>query len=119
MNAAITLTIERAIARAAAEGLIAAGYKIAVYDGEETVLKKSADVEAILDAMFATDQDRFDVYHMPSIADAEWERVGWVLFIHGNGVDTLSDYTVNLEAALQPAIALAVRIEAGDLTLMP
>ena len=49
--------IERQIARKAAEGLIAGGYAVAVHDGEEIALEASTDVQAVMAAMFATDED--------------------------------------------------------------
>ncbi|VDA12154.1 hypothetical protein BANRA_01170 [Acinetobacter baumannii] len=49
--------IERQIARKAAKDLIAAGYKVAVFDGEEIALEASTDVRAIMAAMFSTDED--------------------------------------------------------------
>ncbi len=112
MNVQERQRIERRIATAAAKGLIAAGYKIAVHDGEEIALRKTDDVRAIIGAMFSTDEDRFIVYHRPSIADAEWERIGWVRFIYGNdGWDVIADNTTNLEAALQAATELADELE--------
>lgn len=112
MNVQERQRIERRIATAAAKGLIAEGYKIAVHDGEEIALPKTDDVRSIIGAMFSTDEDRFIVYRMPGIADAEWERVGWVHFIYGNdGWDVIADYTTNLEDALQTATELADELE--------
>ncbi|EAA4378370.1 hypothetical protein DPE39_22500 [Salmonella enterica subsp. enterica] len=111
MNVEKRQRIERRIATAAAKGLIAAGYKIAVHDGEEIALPKTDDVRAIIGAMFSTDEDRFIVYHRPTIADAQWERIGWVRFIYGNdGWDVIADNTVNLEPALRDATELADKI---------
>lgn len=111
MNVQERQRIERRIAAAAAKGLIAAGYKVAVHDGEEIALLKTDDVRAIIGAMFSTDEDRFIVYHRPTIADAQWERIGWVRFIYGNGWDVIADYTTSLEEALQAATELADELE--------
>lgn len=112
MNVETRQRIERRIATAAAKGLVAAGYKIAVHDGEEIALKKTDDVRAILAAMFSTDEDRFYVYQWSGVADAGWERAGWVRFIYGNdGWDVIADHTTNLESALQAANELADELE--------
>lgn len=47
MNVEKRQRIERRIAREAIKGLLAEGYKISVFDGEETVLTKSVDPAAI------------------------------------------------------------------------
>ncbi|GJK21966.1 hypothetical protein TUM17554_47810 [Klebsiella pneumoniae] len=52
MNVEKRQRIERRIAREAIKGLLAEGYKISVFDGEETVLTKSVDPAAIEKAMF-------------------------------------------------------------------
>lgn len=57
MNVEKRQRIERRIAREAIKGLLAEGYKISVFDGEETVLTKSVDPAAIEKAMFSTDED--------------------------------------------------------------
>lgn len=112
MNVQERQRIERRIATAAAKGLIAAGYKIAVYDGEEIAQPKTDDVRAIIGAMFSTDEDRFFVYRRATGAEAGWERIGWVWFVYGNdGWDVIADNTSNLEDALQSASELADELE--------
>jgi len=92
--------LERNIARKAAEELIAAGYFITVNEGDEDVLICSKDVEAILNVMFTTDEDRFYVTKIPVNVDKRGYQ-GWVQFIWGNVEDCLADYTTNLEDVLK------------------
>ncbi len=102
--------IERQIARKAAKDLIAAGYKVAVFDGEEIALEASTDVRAIMAAMFSTDEDY--LFAMTPGEDGKMKRAGWVRFIYGNmGFDVINDYTTNLEGALAETNALADQLE--------
>ena len=96
---------ERAIARAAIAGILAAGYTISVDDGEEIVLRQSTDAKKIFDAMFSTDEDYLHVHKADAPARQNTrEAFGWVRFVYGNdGWDVICDYTVNLESALEPA----------------
>ena len=97
--------IERQIARKVIDDALAAGYAIDVFDGEEDAIENSTDAEAIIAAMFSTDDDR--LYFRK-----ENEVIGWVWFIYGNsGWDVISDYTVNLEELLKGASALAESLE--------
>ncbi|EGJ6041353.1 hypothetical protein OR449_002329 [Salmonella enterica subsp. enterica serovar Montevideo] len=107
MNVETRQRIERRIAQAAAKGLIAAGYKVAVFDGEEVALQATDNVRAVVGAMFSTDEDYLFVHP----ADGG-ERIGWVRFIYGNdGWDVINDYTTNLEDCLQAANELADELE--------
>jgi hypothetical protein len=99
--------IERAIAAAAIDGILAEGHEIDVYDGEETTLRRSRDKAAILAAMFTTDEDRLYVRHRYGT-----RYFGWVQFIYGNeGWDVIQDNTTNLDRDLAAASALAVEFE--------
>ncbi|EGC2886881.1 hypothetical protein H8593_004264 [Salmonella enterica subsp. enterica serovar Give] len=107
MNVETRQRIERRIARATAKALIAAGYKVAVFDGEEIALQATDSERDIIGAMFSTDEDYLFVYP----ADSN-ERIGWVRFIYGNdGWDVINDYTTNLESCLQAANELADELE--------
>lgn len=95
--------IEKEIAKLAASGLIDAGFKISVFDGEEITLKPTTNIESILEAMFTTDEDYMFVH-----ASETGERVGFVRFIYGNdGWDVINDYSSSLEYALVQANKLA------------
>lgn len=107
MNVEKRQRVERRIAREAIKGLLAEGYKISVFDGEETVLTKSVDPAAIEKAMFSTDEDQFHVER----DGGDKPETGWVLFVYGNdGWDVIADNTVNLEPALKGATELADKI---------
>jgi hypothetical protein len=102
------IAIERHLAQLAAETLINAGYQVTVNDGEEDVLEYSTNVQAILDAMFSTDED----YLFATQAGPAGQK-GWVRFIYGNsGFDVINDLTVNLESVMAPVFAEADRLEA-------
>ena len=110
MNVETRQKIERQIARKTAKDLIAAGYSVAVFDGEEIALEASTDVRAIMAAMFSTDEDY--LFAMTPSEDGKMKRAGWVRFIYGNtGFDVINDYTTNLETALTETNALADRLE--------
>jgi len=101
MSCKLRHELERRIATQAIEDLIAAGYTIDVNDGEETTLKASSDRDAVLTAMFTTDEDWLYV-------NKDRNRIGWIRFVYGNdGFDVISDYTVNLEDVLTNTHALA------------
>ena len=92
MNVDQRQRIEQEIARAAATGLI-----------EEIVLKRSTNVERIVEAMFSTDEDYLYAYR-----PEETERAGYVHFVYGNeGWDVISDNSLSLEPALEAATALS------------
>lgn len=98
--------IETRIIRKAAQSLIEAGYWLQAHDGEELSGERTRDVGAFLAECFATDVTNLYVY-----ADGENSPAqGWVQFIHGNGVDVISDNTVNLNPALRAAEQLAERL---------
>lgn len=103
--------IERQIARKAVEGMIAGGYAVTVYDGEEIALEAATDVKAVMAAMFTTDEDY--LFAMKPDEAGKMERQGWARFIYGNdGWDVMSDYTTNLESVLAGAKAEADKLEA-------
>ncbi|BAR61882.1 hypothetical protein NK6_8735 [Bradyrhizobium diazoefficiens] len=96
-----TNEMERKIARQIIDDGIAAGYTIDVYDGEETVLKRSIDPEAIIAAMFSTDSDML-IFHEGD------RRKGSVWFVYGNtGWDVVADYSTSLEPIMTGADKLS------------
>lgn len=100
MSRKLEIELELKIAHKAIEGLLAAGYGVGVYDGEEETVKDSKDAEAIKKALFTTDEDYL-------IAYKDGTKAGWVWLIYGNVQDVISDYTVNLEDALAETIKFA------------
>lgn len=104
-----TREIETAIITQAAKSLIEAGHFIQVFDGAEMAGEKTQDLDAIMRECFATDMTSFYVYGAPG--QGKPTALGWVQFVHGNGVDVMADSTVNLESLLQAASDLAESYE--------
>lgn len=96
--------IERQIIDVVVKGALAAGMTIAVYGEGELDLKPSSDYEAITREIAAT-----------GITDLGLSPGNhWIQFVHGNGCDVLSDYTVKSEDLpfIAEASALAERLAA-------
>ncbi len=105
MSATAIRFIERAIAERLVGGLLAAGHAVTVYNdrNEPTPeLANSTDRDAILAAMWSSDED---VLTIGDKANGKGENDGWVWCIHGNGEDMISDYTTNLESVVGPIYA--------------
>lgn len=102
MNITLRQSIEKQIVQAAVEGLIAAGYRVAVFDGEEIAQTPTTNTTEIMQALFACDTEWLHVH------DEVGKHIGWVALVYGNdGWDVIQDHTVNLEPALEKAAALA------------
>lgn len=98
--------MERRIAAEVIGCLFTAGFSITGNDGEEDYLPNCTDPVALLSQMFTTDQDRLYVF------TKEGKGNGGVWFVYGNdGWDVVSDYTVNLETVLRPALDYAETLE--------
>jgi hypothetical protein len=97
--------IERRIALTIVADAIAAGYLIAVHDGEEYALGRSKDVKAILRALNHTDHD------VLVIRRHDGTRVGTVTLIWGNGAELISDTSVSdeIESVIRRANVIANR----------
>jgi len=92
---------ENRIMRKVIADALAAGFKLSVYDGEETTVVKSADAEQIFAALRTTDEDWLHFFK-------DDQRIGFVYFVYGNeGFDVICDYTVLLEPVLKEANELA------------
>ena len=89
--------VEKEIYTKVIDVLLAAGFALSVYnsggENNEYEIERSQDREAILAAMYLTDEDRLYVH------EAGQEKPhAWVYFVYGNdGWDVINDYTVNLE----------------------
>lgn len=102
MNITLRQNIEKQIVQAAVEGLVAAGYQVAVFNGEEVAQAPTSDIQSVMQTLFACDEEWLFVY------DSSEKRVGTVVLVYGNdGWDVIQDHTVNLEPALEKAAALA------------
>lgn len=80
-----------------------AGYLFNIYNGGEgyELSEPTARVKALLNAMFATDDEQLFFFK-------GGKRVGWVRFVYGNdGWDVVCDYTANLEDVMSGATILA------------
>jgi hypothetical protein len=107
------ISIETQIIQATVNALRAHGYLLGVNDGEVTTIKRSVDVREVLRAMRTTDEDYLLVYSSMTRA-----RIGWVRFIYGNGndgLDVISDYTVNLEPIMVKITEMINEYEEGGL----
>ena len=90
--------IERAIVSRAVTNLLAAGYTLAVCQGDEDEQPASRDKREIMKLLGECDDDRIIVYSPAK------GRLGWLYLVYGNdnGETVISDYTVNLEPQLIP-----------------
>ncbi len=90
--------IEKKIITRTLDTLIKAGYEISVFNGEEIVISRSINPEAILDRMFSVDDEQILLYKPD-----ERKRQGWVQFIYGNdGWDVIADHSGHLDEVLKP-----------------
>ena len=97
--------VERQIATRVIADALTAGYSIDVFDSDEFTLENSTDADAIINAMFTTDEDHLYLRK-------NGERVGWIYFIYGeNGWDVINNYTVNLEELLKGTFELCDELE--------
>lgn len=85
--------------------LLEAGYSLSLHDGEEWVLSRSKDAQAIDAALFHTD----DIFIKAEVKGAKgiYAECGWVQLYFENGYECIHDYTVNMEEVLKPAIDYA------------
>lgn len=116
-NVKVRLQIERIIVLLAVKQLLAAGYSLGVYDGEEITIHHSKNAAKIEAALFTTDEDYLYVYVSKNKKDTRPDY--WVRCTYGNdGWDVISDYSTHLEMALTESKVAADRIEAGDFRIV-
>ena len=97
------IAVEQKIARHTVTALLACGYSLSVYDGEEVTVERSTDKTAICNAMYTTDEDYLFVFRA-----GESSRIGWVRFVYGNdGWDVICDYTTNLDSPMESVMQFA------------
>ena len=92
--------IERQIAGKIIDDALAAGLSISVSDGEDLVLRRSTDREAILEAMFTTDADYLYLVKDDKV-------LGSVFLVWGNGPDCITDNSTSINEYLVGAEKLA------------
>lgn len=113
MNVQTRQKMEKDIALSIVSQALGHGFCISVNDGAETTLKYSSNVDAIMNAMFTTDEDILKFY-ISEHSTNERAYAGFVHLIYGNtGYDVISDYTAidEIETMLTLPIALASRLE--------
>ena len=95
--------IERAIVSRAVTALLAAGYTLAVCQGDEDEQPASRDKREIMKLLGECDDDRIIVYSPAK------GRIGWLYLVYGNdnGETVITDYTTNLEPQLATVNAYA------------
>lgn len=96
------IKLEQRIVKMTVDALLAKGYTLSVFDGEEehTATKER---KAIIDALMETDEDYLNVSSSDNTVN-----LGWIRFIYGNdGYDVISDYTTNLDEDLAGVNAFA------------
>ena len=108
MNPSIRMGIEQQIIRRAVTDILGKGYKISLYDGGEFTVKRSTDLNLILNATQTTDRDMLKVYDGDAL-------IGTIILIYGNdGHDVIADYSLSLEEVLKGASLLADELADED-----
>jgi len=106
--------IEEQIIRKLVELLIAAGYKLSVWDGEGYANTGSGSVDDTLAAMGHTGEDILQVSR-PWQQDPYSADLGEISLIYGNdGHDVVHDYSSSLAPLLAGAEALAEALAAKE-----
>ena len=82
--------LERRIVRAVAEDAIAYGYDVSVHDEEEVAVPYTTSMFDIMAEVGATDMTYL---HFRDRRSGNY--TGWVMFVHGNGHEVLTDHTAN------------------------
>lgn len=108
MNPSIRMGIEQKIIGRAVADILNKGYRISLYDGGEFTVKRSTDLNLILNATQTTDADMLKVY------DTD-EYIGAIHLVYGNdGHDVIADYSLSLEEVLKGASLLADELADED-----
>ena len=91
------ISIEDQIIKATISQLLAVGFELSMFDGEETTVFRSTNPDLIFLAMKTTDEDYLFVYKVGDTGP----HMGWVRFIYGNDdIYVINDYTTNLESIM-------------------
>jgi len=117
ISATRLVEVERLIGTQIIDDALKLGYAVSINNGgDDHEIARATDREAILENMFAADEDRI-IFH--EILDGKPRMIscGWVLLIYGNdGYDVISDYVVNnvTEKVLRGAEDLTKKLEQED-----
>lgn len=93
------------------------GFVVSLFDGEEWVAKQTADFALIQTLIGATDETKLRFRDPASLDESgKPSSVGYVVLIHGNGCDVISDYSDGpaMTALLSKAVAVADRLAVAD-----
>ncbi len=101
MPAPNTQEIERKICEALVDGALQRKWAVTVFDSEEDAIEDSSDRDAILDAMFATDEETL------TFKDGQGAKVGAIYLTHGEGRTVINNHTTEpeLEALVDAVMA--------------
>lgn len=98
--------IELGVVRKLVSHAISEGHTITVYDGEECPVKRSVDVELIIEHAFSVEECQLRVFSGP-------DMYGVVYLVYGNdGWDVICNYHVSLEDLLGPVNDYAEQLSA-------
>lgn len=96
---------EKQIMRHCIKELLSHGFKLSVFDGEETVISKSSDRKKIFESMYSTDEDVLKVWK-------DGIKIGMVYFVYGNeSHEVINDYSTKLEEYLTSTTAYAEKFD--------
>jgi hypothetical protein len=112
------IACERKVIRFAVRHILAQGYVISVYDGEDSPVKKSASERAIMAAVQACDEEWLIVWKpvaggLHEGVGVKHQRMGTIALVYGNsGPEVICDYHTSLEALMEPVNAYCDKLEA-------
>lgn len=93
------IVTERAVIRHALQALFAAGYRVQVFDGEERATLVTDNLDAVMAAVCACDEEWLYVYAKRE--DDRWVHFGTIYLVYGNdGPDVIADHHTKLEDVL-------------------
>ena len=105
MNIEQRIAIEKQIVEKIVVDALAAGFKLSVFDGEQTAISKSTDKDKILAELFACDEEYLRFWK-------DGNHVGSVYLVYGNdGWDVVCDHHLCLDDVLKGATELANQLE--------
>ena len=108
---------EQAIISAVLNDASKLGLLVSVFDGEEWVLKSSPDYSTVQALVGATDETKLRFRDPDNLdADGKPASVGFVQFIHGNGVDVIGDFS---DAPAMRALLVSALMIADILAAQP
>ncbi len=102
--------VENQIVERLVTDLLANSLSVSVWNGgDEPELADCTDLETIMAALAASDQDELTLRH----GGTDGAYAGWVRLVWGNDHSVISDYTTRLEPQVKPASDLADDLEEG------